>query len=66
MYDMASVNAMNRKHDNKLNNMSECHLLHDILNPSKITKNININFPPNIHACMNIRRDKTIFKEFLI
>ena len=38
IYVMKSWNDMNRINDNKVNNMVEFNLLHDILNPSKHTK----------------------------
>ena len=41
IYYMSSLNDMNSKHDNKSNNIAECNLLHDTLNPPKLTKNIN-------------------------
>ena len=41
IYDMKRPNGMNCIHDNKVNKISECNLLHDIINPSKHTKNIN-------------------------
>ena len=28
-------------HDNEVNNISECNLLHDLINPLKHTKNLN-------------------------
>ena len=44
---------MNRIHDNKVNNIAECNLLHDMINPSKHTKNINSHYSPILHVCMN-------------
>ena len=37
---------MNRIHDNEVNSIAECNLLHDILNTSKRTRSIVINHPP--------------------
>ena len=37
-YDIESQNGMTRIHDNELNNIAECNLLHFLLNPSKSTK----------------------------
>ena len=39
---MKNLNYMNCIHDNKVNNISEYNLIHDIINPSKRTNNINI------------------------
>ena len=40
-------------HGNKINKLSECNLLHDILNPPKITKNLNIHYSPILQGYMN-------------
>ena len=53
---MKSLNNMNRIHDNKVINISEYNLLHDVLNPSKRTKNIKINYYPILHVFMNTCR----------
>ena len=50
---MKRLNIMNRIHDNKLNNISECYLLHDIINASKRTKNLNSHYYPILRGCMN-------------
>ena len=49
IYDMKILKSTNRIHDNKLNKIYECNLLHDILNPSKRTKNINFHYSPILH-----------------
>ena len=49
---------MNCIYDNRLNNIAECNLLHDILHTYKQTKNINIHYYPIIHGCMNIHMGK--------
>ena len=49
---MKILNSMNHIHDNKANNISECNLLNDILNPSKLTKNINRHYSLVIHGCI--------------
>ena len=41
IYEIKRRNGMNHTHDNKVNNIAEYNLLNDILNPSKMTKNIN-------------------------
>ena len=40
-------------HENEVNKIAECDLLHDILNPSKRTKHFNSRYYPIIHGCMN-------------
>ena len=55
---------MNLIHDKEVNNISECNLLHNILNPSKFIKNININYSPILHLCTNKRRLMEKIKTF--
>ena len=38
MYDIENQNGINRIHDNEVNKIAECNLLHDIINPYKRTK----------------------------
>ena len=45
---------MNCIHKNKLNKRAEINLLRDIINPSKLTKQLNTHYSPIIHGCMNI------------
>ena len=52
---------MNRIHSNKVNNIYEFNLLHDILNPYKRTKNINIHYSPFLCGRMNIHEVKAKF-----
>ena len=52
---MNSLSDMNIIHGNKVNIISECNLLNDILNSSKHTKNINIYHSLILHACINTR-----------
>ena len=33
MYDIENQNGINRIHDNEVNKIAECNLLHDIINP---------------------------------
>ena len=61
---MKIPNGMNHIHDNKVNKIAECNLLHDMLNPSKCTKNINIHYSPILHGCMNTRKGKAKFNDF--
>ena len=43
-------------HDNKVKNIAECNLLHDIINNPKRAKNINSHYSPILHGCMNTRK----------
>ena len=61
---MKSLNAMNCIYDNKLNNIAEYNLLHDILNPSKKSEHRNIHYYPILHGNMNTCRGKAKFKYF--
>ena len=66
---MKSLNYIHCIYDIKVINISKLNLLHDILNPSKCTKNINIHYSPILHGCMNTRRGKAnlrIFKYYWI
>ena len=38
-YGVENQNGMTCIHDNKVNNMNECNLIHDMINPPKHTKN---------------------------
>ena len=38
-YDIENQNGMTCIHGNEVNKTSECNLLHEILNPTKCTKN---------------------------
>ena len=64
MYGIKIQNYMMRIHDKELNRISECNLLHDIINPPKLTKKINSHYSPIIHGCMNTRKGKSKFKNF--
>ena len=57
---------MTRTHDEEVNIISECNLLHDIINPLKRAKNLNSNYSPILHGCMNTRKGKEEFKNFCI
>ena len=65
-YDIEVQNGMTRMNDNKGSNISECYLLHDILNPLKRTKHLNIHYYPILRGYMNTRKGKAKFKNFLI
>ena len=57
---------MTRIHDNEVNNIYECSLLHDIINPPKHTKKLNSRYSPILNGCMNTRRGKAKFNKFRI
>ena len=53
-------------HNNEVNNTAEFNLLHDIINPKKRAKNIDIHYSPILHGCLNIRKGRAKFKTFRI
>ena len=55
---------MTRIHDKEVNKISECNLLHEIINPPKRTKYLNIHYPPIIHGCTNTVKGKVKFNNF--
>ena len=57
---------MNCIHENKVNKITECNLIHDILNPYKNTTILNIHKYPILHGCMNTRKCRAKFKNFHI
>ena len=66
IYDMKILNSVNHIHYNKVNNISECSLIHAILNHSKQIKYINIQYYPILHGCMNTHKGKVKFNNFRI
>ena len=61
---MKIPNGMNRIHYNEVNKIAECNLLHDIINPYKRTKILNIHYSPILHGCVNTRKGRLEFKMF--
>ena len=57
---------MTRIHDDEVNKISECNLLHDIINPPKRTRILNIHYSPIINGCMNTRKSRAKFNNFQI
>ena len=55
---------MTHIHDREVNKISEWNLLHDIINPTKCTKNLNIHYYPILYVCINTRNGRAIFKNF--
>ena len=55
---------MTRIHNNEVNNIAECNLLHDIINPPKHAKILNIHYSPILHGWMNTRKGRAKFKDF--
>ena len=53
-------------HDKEVNKILEFNLLHDIINPPKRTKTLNIRYSIILHGCINTRKVKAKFKNFLI
>ena len=64
IYDVKSLNDMNNIHDNKVNNIAECNLLNDIVNTSKCTKDINTNYFPILHLCINTCKGRVKYNSF--
>ena len=50
----------------EVNKISECNLLHDILNPPKQTKNFKIHYSPIQYGCMNTDKSLGSFVYYLI
>ena len=65
-YGIENRNYMTRIHNNEVNNIDECNLMHDIINPPKRAKKINIRYATILHGCMNNRKYKARFKKILI
>ena len=53
-------------HDNKVNNIAEYNLLHDIINPPKCARNLNSHYSYISHGCMNTRKGRAKFKNYHI
>ena len=57
---------MARIHDNKVNKIYECNLLHYIINPPKRDNHLNFRYSLILHWCMNTKKVKAKFKNFKI
>ena len=55
-YWIENRNYMTRIHNNEDNNIAECNLLHDIINPSKRAKILNVQYSHILHGCINTRK----------
>ena len=64
-YGIENRNYMTCLQNNEVNNISECNLLHDIINPPKRAKILNNHYYPILHGCMNTRNGKGKFKTFV-
>ena len=53
-------------HNNGVNNIAECNLLHNTINPPKCAKILNIHYSPILPGCMNTRKGKVRSKHFYI
>ena len=65
-YGIEYQNGMTRMNDNEINNISECNLLHDIINPPKRTKKLNSRYYPILNGYMHTRKGKANFKSFQV
>ena len=63
-YGVENQNDMTRIHDNEVNKIAECNLLHDIISPHKRTKNLNSRYSLIIHGCMNTEKVEQILRTF--
>ena len=45
-------------HDNEVNKIPECNLLHGRINPPKHTKSLNIHYYTILHGCTNTRKSR--------
>ena len=52
--------------DKEVNKISECNLLHDIINPTKRATHLNSHYSNIIHCCLNTRKGRAKFKNFQI
>ena len=57
---------MTRIYNNEVKNISECNLLHEIINPPKRAKKLTIHYSRIIHVCMNTKKGRAKFKNFRI
>ena len=55
---------MIHKYDKEVNKISECNLLHDIINIPKHTKNLISHYYYILYVCMNTRHGRAKFKNF--
>ena len=52
--------------NNKVKNISECNLIHEMVNPYKRAKQFNSHYSPILNVFMNTRPGKEKFKNFCI
>ena len=64
-YGNKNRNDMTRMHNNKVRDIAECNLLDDIINPPKRAKNLNSHYYSILHGCMNTRKGKAGFKNYV-
>ena len=65
-YEIVNQNDMKRINDNEVNKVYKCDLLHNVINPPKRIKNIDIHYFPILHGFMNTRKGKVKFNIFRI
>ena len=53
-------------HRDKVNKITECSWIHDIINSYKLIKFLNSHQYPIMHVCMNTQKDRAKFKNFHI
>ena len=57
---------MNCMHENEVNKIPECNLLHDIINTSKHTKNLRSHYYPVLHGWTKTQKSIEKYKNFRI
>ena len=50
-------------HHKEVNEIAECNLLHDIINPKKRTKHLNSHYFHILYGCINTRKGTENFKK---
>ena len=63
-FEIENRNDMTRINNNEVKNISECNLLHDMINSPKRAKK-NSHYSPILHVCMNTIKGKVKFINFL-
>ena len=64
-YGIENRNEMTRLQNKEVKDIAECNLLHDIINPPKRAKILNIHYSPILHGCMNTIKGREKLKKFI-
>ena len=63
-YAIENQNEIIYVHDNEVENIFECNLLHEKINPPKRTKNMDSHYSPILCLYMNTRKGRTNINNF--